>query len=188
VGKLAFPLLFDNKNKMFVTIDEVKEYIWDEISVSDLKIEMIIRWITSNIQKESWNNILVKDYIEYLNWGNSKLFLKAYPVKSFTSFETENKGVFKDFGYYKVNKENGIIYTNWTPFWKQNIKVKYSAWYLETPFDIKAFVLKYVSYQISKKDAIKEITIEWDKVSYESEQALNEELKEIINKYRIYAY
>lgn len=184
---------------MFITIDELKNYLKINNAESDESLTNAIKEATSFIQTYTWRHLLATYYTDIIDGrGENAVILKDTPANSIASFEynagTISSPIWKPYredGYW-LNKEEWIIRTTfWLQKWIQNNKIVYNAWYTVIPDDIKHCTYLLSTSFFSKvwkikqwvvKESVDGASIEYDLSNW----WIDDEIYVILDKYKVY--
>lgn len=182
---------------MFITLEELKEFLQITNNNDDTLLTNAIKWATDYIKEYTNRNIAAEDYDYRLDGKHqSELLLKDYPVNSFTTYShniwTLWNSIWEDYNSdnYFV-QDNGILKANfYNPRWIQNLRLVYNAWYTTIPEDIKYVTTRIAGDMYSNKgkintDIVRE-SLDGASIQYDPTRAwLNGEVFLILNNYKL---
>ena len=167
---------------MFLTLEEVKTYLWISWTDQDDFLNELISWSQWLVEDHLNRKIEADDYEDKYdgNWRRD-ITLKQYPINTLTSFQyniwTLGTPVREDFDTenYAIDSASGIIQTDFgITRGKQNIKVVYNAWYIHTevpdvddrPEGLKQVMKQFIGLLYNTPDGIKSENVDWTGIQY----------------------
>lgn len=178
-----------------VTLDDLKLFMRINVNTSDERLKYLINQATDFIERYCQRRFTAETYTNetYDGDGTDELFLKNWPVISFTSLSYNgahnNSGSFTviDTEDYWVNTAGGYI-TKSSIFNRgtQNYRATYQAGYTVIPYDLQwvCCMLASEAYSQSGSAGIKSESLGDHSITFEAITQSNPRTLSILNSYR----
>lgn len=184
---------------MITTIDVVKIQLWITDDSQDALLQQLLdqaNWFIESFCKRKFEE---SDYTDFYDWhGENILNLQNFPVNTLTSLQkntwTITSPVWEniDADKYVVNKKSWQVRSAlYFPYWLENIKVVYNAWYSseDMPQDLVNACVSLVGYYYNTKNwqGIASESVDGASIRYSNEaigSTIPSEILQTLNMYK----